>query len=105
MHQCLVAVAIEPDVVGQTRRAKYRVATAVGGVAGNAESVVLGLAGMPRSPVSTENAKIVGDAIHAICAKCLIEAAPGELSGLTDIDALIAYLQILGTTRGPGDTP
>jgi cytochrome c oxidase cbb3-type subunit 2 len=34
-----------------------------------------------------------------------IEAAPGELSGLTDIDALIAYLQILGTTRGPGDTP
>ena len=34
-----------------------------------------------------------------------IEAAPAELSGLTDIDALIAYLQILGTTRGPGDTP
>lgn len=34
-----------------------------------------------------------------------IEAAPGELSGLTDIDALIAYLQILGTTRSPGDTP
>jgi len=34
-----------------------------------------------------------------------IEAAPGELAGLTDIDALIAYLQILGTTRSPGDTP
>ena len=34
-----------------------------------------------------------------------IEAAPGELAGLTDIDALIAYLQILGTTRNPGDTP
>ena len=34
-----------------------------------------------------------------------IEAAPGELAGLKDIDALIAYLQILGTTRSPGDTP
>jgi len=34
-----------------------------------------------------------------------IEAAPGELAGLADIDALIAYLQILGTTRSPGDTP
>lgn len=34
-----------------------------------------------------------------------IEAAPEELAGLTDIDALIAYLQILGTTRSPGDTP
>ncbi len=34
-----------------------------------------------------------------------IEAAPAVLEGLTDIDALIAYLQILGTSRSPGDTP
>ena len=34
-----------------------------------------------------------------------IEAAPAALEGLTDIDALIAYLQILGTSRSPGDTP
>lgn len=34
-----------------------------------------------------------------------IEAAPGELEGLTEIDALISYLQILGTARSPGDTP
>ena len=34
-----------------------------------------------------------------------IEAAPGELAGLLEIDALIAYLQVLGTTRKPGDTP
>ena len=34
-----------------------------------------------------------------------IAAAPAELEGLQDIDALIAYLQILGTSRGPGDTP
>lgn len=34
-----------------------------------------------------------------------IEAAPEELAGLTEIDALITYLQILGTTRSPGDTP
>ena len=34
-----------------------------------------------------------------------IAAAPAELEGLTDIDALIAYLQILGTSRSPGDTP
>jgi len=34
-----------------------------------------------------------------------IEAAPEELAGLTELDALIVYLQILGTTRSPGDTP
>lgn len=34
-----------------------------------------------------------------------IEAAPGKLEGLADIDALIAYLQVLGTSRKPGDTP
>ena len=34
-----------------------------------------------------------------------IEAAPGTLEGLMEIDALIAYLQVLGTSRGPGDTP
>ena len=34
-----------------------------------------------------------------------IAAAPAELEGLTDIDALIAYLQILGTSKSPGDTP
>ena len=34
-----------------------------------------------------------------------IEAAPAAIEGLTDIDALIAYLQILGTSRSPGDTP
>jgi cytochrome c oxidase cbb3-type subunit II len=30
-----------------------------------------------------------------------IEAAPAALAGLTDIDALIEYLQNLGTSRGP----
>ena len=34
-----------------------------------------------------------------------IAVAPAQLEGLTDIDALIAYLQILGTSRSPGDTP
>jgi cytochrome c oxidase cbb3-type subunit 2 len=34
-----------------------------------------------------------------------IEAAPAALEGLTEIDALIAYLQILGTSRSPGDIP
>ncbi|MDX1405297.1 MAG: cytochrome-c oxidase, cbb3-type subunit II [Woeseiaceae bacterium] len=34
-----------------------------------------------------------------------IEAAPGELQGRTEIDAVIAYLQVLGTSRSPGDTP
>ena len=34
-----------------------------------------------------------------------IEAAPAAIEGLTDIDVLIAYLQILGTSRSPGDTP
>ncbi len=34
-----------------------------------------------------------------------IAAAPAALEGLADIDALIAYLQILGTSRSPGDTP
>ena len=34
-----------------------------------------------------------------------IEAAPGQLEGLMEIDALIAYLQVLGTTRDVGDTP
>jgi cytochrome c oxidase cbb3-type subunit 2 len=34
-----------------------------------------------------------------------IEAAPEMLRGLTEIDALIAYLQELGTSRAVGDTP
>lgn len=34
-----------------------------------------------------------------------IAAAPADLEGLMDIDALIAYLQVLGTSRSPGDTP
>ena len=34
-----------------------------------------------------------------------IEAAPGQLEGLMEIDALIAYLQVLGTSRDVGDTP
>lgn len=34
-----------------------------------------------------------------------IEAAPGKLQGLAEIDALIAYLQVLGTSRKPGETP
>jgi cytochrome c oxidase cbb3-type subunit 2 len=34
-----------------------------------------------------------------------IEAAPAALQGLSEIDALIAYLQVLGTSRNPGDTP
>ena len=34
-----------------------------------------------------------------------IEAAPGKLEGLMEIDAVIAYLQVLGTSRKPGDTP
>jgi len=34
-----------------------------------------------------------------------IEAAPGELQGMAEIDALIAYLQVLGTSRQPGDVP
>jgi len=34
-----------------------------------------------------------------------IDTAPAALEGLTDMDALVAYLQILGTSRSPGDTP
>ena len=34
-----------------------------------------------------------------------IEAAPGLLENLLEIDALIAYLQILGTSSSQGDTP
>ena len=34
-----------------------------------------------------------------------IEAAPAALEGLMEIDALIAYLQGLGTSISPGDTP
>ncbi len=34
-----------------------------------------------------------------------IEAAPRQLEGLMEIDALVAYLQVLGTTRNVGDTP
>lgn len=33
-----------------------------------------------------------------------IDAAPGQLEGLMEIDALIAYLQVLGTSSGPGAT-
>jgi cytochrome c oxidase cbb3-type subunit 2 len=34
-----------------------------------------------------------------------IAAAPDALSGMTELDVLVAYLQVLGTTRKPGDTP
>ena len=34
-----------------------------------------------------------------------IAAAPAALDGLTDMDVLIAYLQGLGTSRGPGSGP
>jgi len=34
-----------------------------------------------------------------------IAAAPELLEGLMEIDALIAYLQVLGTSSSPGDTP
>ena len=34
-----------------------------------------------------------------------IDAAPGKLEGLAEIDALIAYLQVLGTSSGHGSTP
>lgn len=32
-----------------------------------------------------------------------IEAAPGELEGMQEIDALIAYMQMLGTSSGDGE--
>jgi len=34
-----------------------------------------------------------------------IAAAPAALQGKTELDVLVAYLQKLGTTRAPGDTP
>lgn len=34
-----------------------------------------------------------------------IATAPDALEGLMEIDAMIAYLQKLGTSRAPGDTP
>ncbi len=34
-----------------------------------------------------------------------IEAAPDLLAGLTDLDVLIAYLQVLGVSKSVGDTP
>lgn len=34
-----------------------------------------------------------------------IEAAPELLDGLTDLDALIAYLQVLGVAKSVGETP
>jgi cytochrome c oxidase cbb3-type subunit 2 len=34
-----------------------------------------------------------------------ITAAPAALEGLTEVDALIAYLQMLGTSTPPGETP
>jgi cytochrome c oxidase cbb3-type subunit II len=34
-----------------------------------------------------------------------ITAAPGTLEGLSELDALIAYLQVLGTAYGPGAGP
>ncbi len=34
-----------------------------------------------------------------------IEAAPDLLAGLTDLDVLIAYLQVLGVSISAGDTP
>ena len=34
-----------------------------------------------------------------------IEAADAALEGLTELDALIAYIQVLGTAYGPGETP
>ncbi|MDH3546695.1 MAG: cbb3-type cytochrome c oxidase subunit II, partial [Gammaproteobacteria bacterium] len=34
-----------------------------------------------------------------------IRAAPAALEGKSEMDALIAYLQSLGISRSPGDTP
>ncbi len=34
-----------------------------------------------------------------------IEAAPTALEGLMEVDALIAYLQVLGTSTAPGESP
>jgi len=34
-----------------------------------------------------------------------IDAAPGQLEGLTDLDALVVYLQVLGLTKSVGDIP
>jgi cytochrome c oxidase cbb3-type subunit 2 len=34
-----------------------------------------------------------------------IETAPAALEGLSEVDALVAYLQILGTSMSPGDAP
>ena len=34
-----------------------------------------------------------------------IEAAPAALEGLSEVDALVAYLQVLGTSIPPGETP
>jgi len=34
-----------------------------------------------------------------------IDAAPELLEGLTDLDALVVYLQVLGLTKSVGDTP
>jgi cytochrome c oxidase cbb3-type subunit 2 len=34
-----------------------------------------------------------------------IAAAPSALEGLSEVDALVAYLQILGTSTPPGETP
>ena len=34
-----------------------------------------------------------------------IEAAPDLLAGLSDLDVLIAYLQVLGVSKSVGDTP
>ncbi len=70
---------------------------------------------MPRYPWLAEQAANAGDDIQ-LKMRALrklghpytdeeIEAAPAALAGLTDIDALIEYLQNLGTSRGPGDTP
>lgn len=35
----------------------------------------------------------------------VIETAGTTLEGLTELDALIAYIQVLGTAYGPGETP
>jgi cytochrome c oxidase cbb3-type subunit 2 len=34
-----------------------------------------------------------------------IETAPAALEGLSEVDALVAYLQFLGTSTPPGETP
>jgi cytochrome c oxidase cbb3-type subunit 2 len=69
---------------------------------------------MPAYPWLAEQAANANDDIHLkmIALRRLghpytdeeIAAAPGELEGLTDLDALVAYLQILGTSVDAGES-